>query len=87
MRTVPEDEFRQRLEKAREGVNRRGLDALLVHSNEVEFANVRYLSDYWPAFESAGVLIPKEGEAILIIGPESETNARDRSKISKSEKF
>ncbi|RLE15198.1 hypothetical protein DRI96_00310 [Candidatus Aerophobetes bacterium] len=87
MRTVPEDEFRQRLEKAREGVNRRGLDALLVHSNEVEFANVRYLSDYWPAFESAGVLIPKEGEAILIIGPESETYARDRSKISKIRKI
>ncbi|MBZ0302750.1 MAG: M24 family metallopeptidase [Anaerolineae bacterium] len=58
------------------------LDLLLVNSNEADFANVRYFSNYWPVFETAGVLIPREGDAILLIGPESETYARDRSTIS-----
>jgi Xaa-Pro aminopeptidase len=53
-----------------------------VHSNEAEMANVRYFSDYWPIFESAGVLIPADGEPALLIGPESQTFARDRSQIS-----
>ncbi|MQY69404.1 MAG: M24 family metallopeptidase [Firmicutes bacterium] len=59
----------------------------MIHSNESDFANVRYLSEYWPLFESAGILVPKEGEAILLIGPESETYAKDRSKISKIRKI
>ena len=83
---IPDSEFKQRLSKVQEEVNKEGLDALLIHSNESDFANVRYLSDYWPLFETAGVLVPKEGDAILIIGPESETFARDRSKIQKIRK-
>ncbi|MHB9036691.1 MAG: M24 family metallopeptidase [Armatimonadota bacterium] len=78
---IPEQEFKQRQAKASRKVRERGLDAVLVHSNEADFANVRYLSDYWPIFESAGVLIPAEGDPILLIGPESETFARDHSAI------
>jgi Xaa-Pro aminopeptidase len=59
-----------------------GYDALLVNSNEADLANVRYFSDYWPIFEIAGVLIPVNGTPALLIGPESETFARDRSKIA-----
>ncbi len=87
MKVIPDSEFKERLAKVQEEVNSRGLDALLVHSNESDFANVRYLTDYWPLFETAGVLIPKEGEPILIIGPESETFAKDRSKIPKIRKI
>lgn len=86
MKVIPDRDFKERLAKVQEEVNKRGLDALLVHSNESDFANVRYLSEYWPAFETAGVVVPREGEAILIIGPETETFARDRSKISKIRK-
>jgi len=87
LKVIPDSEFKERLAKVQEEVNSRGLDALLVHSNESDFANVRYLTDYWPLFETAGVLIPKEGEPILIIGPESETFAKDRSKIPKIRKI
>lgn len=59
----------------------RGLDVLLVNSHEADFSNVRYLSDYWPVFESAGVLVPASGELSLLIGAESETYATDRSFI------
>lgn len=76
---VPRSEFRSRLERLRAEAERNGFDALLVHSNEADYANVRYLSDYWPAFESAGVFLPVEGTACLIIGPESEDYAADRS--------
>ncbi len=80
---IPESEFKERWEKVVNGVVEKGLDILIVHSNEADFANVRYLSDYWPIFETAGVAISKKGELALLIGPESETFARDRSKIKK----
>ena len=60
---IPDEEFAQRRKRVQEAVRAASLDALLVHSNEADFANVRYLSDYWPIFETAGVLVPAEGEA------------------------
>lgn len=78
---IPDGEYRSRLAAAAVKVARRNFDALLVVSNEAEFANVRYFSSYWPVFESAGVLIAPSGDAALLIGPESETYAHDRSKI------
>jgi len=42
---------------------------------------VRYLSEYWPTFETAGVFVPATGKPVLIIGPESENYAKGRSKI------
>ncbi len=80
---IPTSEFAERIGKVQEALKEQGLDALLVHSNEADLANVRYLSNYWPIFETAGILVPPEGEAIQIIGPESETFARDRSNLSK----
>jgi len=80
---IPDEEFERRWEKVIQGVKEKGLDILIAHSNEADFANVRYLSDYWPIFETAGVAISKEGNIALLIGPESETYARDRSKIKK----
>ncbi|MCM8815579.1 MAG: aminopeptidase P family N-terminal domain-containing protein [Candidatus Omnitrophica bacterium] len=81
---MPDDEFKMRWEKAQEKIQDEGLDLLLAHSNESDFANVRYLSDYWPIFESAGVIVPLQGNPALLIGPESETFASDRSRIKKS---
>ncbi|HUU59007.1 MAG TPA: aminopeptidase P family N-terminal domain-containing protein [Phycisphaerae bacterium] len=81
---IPDSEYQQRIRSAQELVRENDLDALLVNSNEAEFANVRYFSNYWPIFEIAGVVIPPEGEPVLLIGPESGAFARDRSKIRKS---
>ena len=80
---IPDGEFRTRCGRVQEGVRAKGLDVLVVHSNEADFANVRYLSDYWPIFESGGVIVPSEGEPALLIGPESETYATDRSRLKK----
>jgi Xaa-Pro aminopeptidase len=80
--TIPNSEFESRLARSASLAGEAGLDILLVHSNEADFANVRYLSDYWPLFESAGILIAPQGGAKLLIGPESETFSKSRTKIS-----
>jgi len=81
--SIPDAEFGQRVAGIQAELARRGLDALMVFGNEAEPHNVRYLADYWPAFESAGVLVPVAGEAVLLIGPESLTYARSRSRLHK----
>ncbi len=78
---IPDSEFQSRIEKTIALVRSSGLDALIVHSNEADFANVRYLSDYWPLFEAAGVAVFPKGGVALLIGPESETFARSRTQI------
>ena len=80
---IPQSEFHERIRKVQAELARRGLDAMLTFGNEAEPQFVRYFSDYWPAFETAGVVIPVEGEPVLIIGPESLTYAQSRSKIER----
>lgn len=80
---LPDSEFRSRIERIQENLAENNYDAYLVHCNEADQANVRYLSDHWPIFETAGVIVPREGEPILLIGPEAEPFAQDRSRIKK----
>ncbi|OGV38626.1 MAG: hypothetical protein A2020_03630 [Lentisphaerae bacterium GWF2_45_14] len=75
------NEYQERIAKFQKNIRAAGLDAALVHANEADFANVRYLSEYWPTFEAAGVFVPAEGEPWLLIGPESENYAKGRSVI------
>ncbi len=79
---IPDSEFQERVKKVQAAMAREGFDMLLCYGNEAEPQFVRYFSDYWPSFETAGVLIPKSGEAKLLIGPESKTYATDRSRIA-----
>jgi len=80
---IPDSEFERRWGKIVEKVKESGIDILIAQSNEADFANVRYLTDYWPIFETAGVAVSKTGEIALLIGPESETFAEDRSRVKK----
>lgn len=78
---IPDEEFRQRITRTQAKMAESGLDLLLAYGNEAEPQFVRYFSDYWPSFETAGVLIPAEGKPLLLSGPESKTYAADRSRI------
>lgn len=78
---IPHSEFAKRVDHIQAELVRRDLDVLLAFSTESEPAYVRYLSDYWPSFETAAVLIPREGSPLLLIGPESATFAKARSRI------
>ena len=81
MLKIADIEYKTRMKQFQKNIKEAGLDAALVHASEGEFANVRYLSEYWPTFESAGVFVPAVGKPVLIIGPESEAYAKTRSKI------
>ncbi|MHB0874745.1 MAG: M24 family metallopeptidase [Anaerolineae bacterium] len=80
---IPQTEFAARIARVQAELAKRGLDALIAFGADSEQQNVRYLSDYWPAFEAAGVLVPVQGEAMLLIGPESLTYAQSRSRLPK----
>ena len=80
--SIPNEEYKERVKKVQKTMKEEGYDLILAYGNEAEPQFVRYFSNYWPSFETAGVLIAKEGDPILLIGPESYTYASDRSKIS-----
>lgn len=79
--TIPQSEYFERIAKFQKRIKAAGLDACLVHGTESDFANVRYLTEYWPTFEQAGVFVPAEGKAVLLIGPESLKYAQGRSVV------
>ena len=80
---IPQQEYFDRIARFQANIKAAGLDACLVHGTESDFANVRYLTEYWPTFEQAGVFVPAEGDAVLLIGPESEKYARGRAVVEK----
>lgn len=80
--SIPDTEYAARVDKAKELISRDGLDVLVANSNEADYANVRYFTEYWPLFEMGGVAISPLGQAALMIGPESQEYAEGRSKIS-----
>ena len=80
---IPEDEYKKRIAKAADMIVQKGMDIMLVASTESDYANARYFSGFWPLFERAGVAISANGEAALLVGPESAAFAKDFSKIDK----
>jgi len=81
MYAIEKKEFFERIGRFQQNLKNAGLDAALVHANEADFANVRYLTDYWPTFEAAAVFVPAQGKPVLLIGPESENYAKGRSVV------
>lgn len=79
---IPNYEFEERVKRVQAAMQAEGYDLLLSYGNEAEPQYVRYFCNYWPSFETAGVLIPAKGKPLLLIGPESYTYAADRSKIA-----
>lgn len=80
---IPDYEYKERAEKAAKILQREKLDALIVNGNEADYANTRYFSGFWPLFERCGVVIGANGDAALMVGPESGEFAADRGKIDK----
>ncbi|MBQ2719048.1 MAG: aminopeptidase P family protein, partial [Clostridia bacterium] len=80
---IPDHEYQERIARAAALVRERGLDVMVVSSTESDYANARYFSGFWPLFERAGVAISANGDAALMVGPESAIFAADRSKIEK----
>jgi len=81
--SIPNSEYKKRAENAAAILRRENLDALIVNGNEADYANTRYFSGFWPLFERCGVVIAANGDAALMVGPESREFATDGSKINK----
>lgn len=84
MRThmIPDSDYERRVSRLQEEMSQADLDVLLTYSSESEPASSRYLADFWPFFDFAGVVIPREGPAALITGgPESFEFAQQFSRI------
>ncbi|MBM4029508.1 MAG: hypothetical protein FJ280_29540, partial [Planctomycetes bacterium] len=84
MRTpiIPDSDFRQRVTRLQAEMARADMDVLVTYSSESEPASSRYLADFWPFFDFAAVVVPREGEPVLVTGgPESFEFARQFSRI------
>ncbi len=80
---IPDWEYQERIKRAAKLVAERGLDVMVVASTESDYANARYFSGFWPLFERAGVAISANGDAALLVGPESAVFGRDFGKLEK----
>lgn len=81
MNSIPVEEFKDRIKSVQNKMIEEKLDIVMTFGNETEPQYVRYFSDYWPSFETAGVFIPMKGKPTLLIGPESFTYSKAWSKI------
>src|SRR5512139_1171046 len=84
MRTniIPDSDFASRIARLQTEMQRDNLDVLVTYSSETEAASSRYLADFWPFFDFAGVVVPREGSPVLVTGgPESYEFALQFSRI------
>ncbi len=87
MKILTEEDYILRKKKIQNSLKIEELDAVIIASNEAEPANVRYFTNYCPVFETCALIIPMEGEAILLIGPETETLVKQHSVIQNYRKL
>lgn len=65
----------------------KNLDAALVYYDEFNIGNGWYLTGWCPQFESGAVLVPRQGVARILGGPESEPFAKLDSTITETRNF
>ena len=81
---IPDHEYKERVQRCAKILQREKLDVLIVNGNEADYANPRYFSGFWPLFERSGVAIGANGEAALMVGPESAIFGADRNKLDRT---
>jgi Xaa-Pro aminopeptidase len=85
LKEIPIKEFEKRKELMQKNMAINSIDIILCVGHEAASQHIRYFSNYQPAFEGAGVLIPKKGEAILLVGPESKKLGEKWGKLNRVE--
>ena len=76
---IPKSEFQERIVRIQAAMAEKGLDAMLVYGDEYRKENLRYVCNFWPIFERAVCVIPKNGMPLLAGAPEGENYAREMS--------
>jgi Xaa-Pro aminopeptidase len=78
---IPDQEFANRIQGVKQKMEAASLDLLVLYSNLLDPSHVRYLADVYPINESAAVIVPLEGEAILCSGQACHAWSVHKSKI------
>jgi len=74
---LPEQEYKRRIKALQKELHKEEMDCFVGYSSECESSTSRYLAGFWPFFDFSAVVVPKEGEAVLVTGgPESSEFAR-----------
>ncbi|MFH1903165.1 MAG: Xaa-Pro peptidase family protein [Candidatus Omnitrophota bacterium] len=84
---LSKEERDKRLGKVRKIMVEKELDICLVYYDEFNIGNGWYLTGWCPQFESGAVLVPREGEPMILGGPESEPFAKLDSAITETRNF
>ncbi len=82
---LPASEFEARIRRLQAELKDAQLDVFVGYSSECESGTCRYLTDFWPFFDFAAVVVPAAGRAVLVTGgPESYAFARRFSKAAET---
>ena len=73
--SIPREEYALRVKKTQAMMQESNLDVIITFSTSAEPSYSSYYSNFIPAFETAGIAIPKIGNAALLVGPESRERA------------
>ncbi|MBU4199512.1 MAG: Xaa-Pro peptidase family protein [Verrucomicrobia bacterium] len=84
---LPKEESMRRIAKVRSLLEKSNLDVVFVYYDEINIGNGWYLTGWCPQFESGMVVVPRQGNCLLLGGPESEPFARLDSAITETRNF
>ncbi|HWH77247.1 MAG TPA: aminopeptidase P family N-terminal domain-containing protein, partial [Candidatus Binatus sp.] len=64
---VPQGEFQTRLDAVRQDMARRNLDALVIYGDNYSFADLCYLTNYFPKVRGGIAIVPRDGALSLLL--------------------
>jgi len=64
---MPEEEYQRRLESLRQQMARQGLDALVIYGDNYNYADLCYLTNYFPKVRGGIGIIPRSGPIALLL--------------------
>jgi Xaa-Pro aminopeptidase len=82
--SIPDGEYPQRWARLQAAMVEAGLDLVIAYADDHAVAgpaHARYLADFAPHFEPVCILMPADGQPLLLSGPETETFAGLTSRI------
>ncbi|PPL04730.1 M24 family metallopeptidase [Parapedobacter indicus] len=81
------EESKTRIDRVKTLLQQQDLDAALIYYDEFNIGNGWYLTGWCPQFESGAVLVPRQGDPLILGGPESEPFAKLDSQITETRNF
>jgi Xaa-Pro aminopeptidase len=64
---LPQEEFQARLDAVRQEMSRRSLDALVIYGDNYSFADLCYLTNYFPKVRGGIAVVPRDGSLSLLL--------------------